>query len=98
MLADSQGTSSVRCWKYLKTKLGRLFPEPHLGALQRVLLAFVKDTLAVVFFGAEQVVDDACEFMGRCGSRLWLAQLARDSPEELAEVVLGVVQGMGTHS
>jgi hypothetical protein len=57
--ADSQGTSPVHGWDYLKAKSGGLFAEAHLGAPERLFLALVEHILVVGFLGAQKMIDDA---------------------------------------
>ncbi len=51
----------------------------------------MKDGFVVGFFSAEQVIHNACEFMSCGGDRLGFAELASDTPKELAEIVFGVI-------
>lgn len=90
--ADSQGTLPVRCGNYLKPELRGVFAEPEFGAPQSLLFALVKHTLVVCLFRTQQMVNDAGQLVSRGGNRLRLAEFARDAPEELTKVVLGVVE------
>ncbi len=66
----------------LQSELRSLFAKAMLGAPKGFLFRLVKDVLVLGFLGAQQVEDDASEFMGCNRDRLWLAKLPCDAPEE----------------
>ena len=51
----------------------------------------MENGFAVRFSRAEQVKDDARQLVCRCGNCLRLAELAYDAPEEITELIFGMV-------
>lgn len=74
-----------------------MFPEPQLRPSQSILFTFVEHAIIVGFSRAKQVKDDARQLVRSCGDCLRFAALTRDAPKELAEIILGMVQGLRTH-
>jgi hypothetical protein len=66
--------------------------KPIFGAAPGILFRPVKDTLVVGLLCAQEVVNDSGQFVRRGCDRLGPAELWRDAPEELAEVVFSVMQ------
>jgi len=82
----------------LKSQLSGLFSETVLSALYGFFVAAVKDTLAVGFPRAEQMVKNPSELVSRGGDGLGFAEFPSDTPKELAEIVFGVMQGVRGHA
>ena len=72
--------------------LGSLFPKTHLSAAKRLLLRTLEYFLSVGFFCRQCMKDDPGEFMRSSRNRLGFTQPARNSAEELTEIVVSVMQ------
>jgi hypothetical protein len=72
-----------------------LFAKPIFGASEWSPLQICEDAVVAGFFCAQQVEDDASELVSRGCDRLRFNELSRDAPEELAQVVFGVVSYAG---
>jgi hypothetical protein len=78
--------------------LGSLFAKPIFSVPADFLFRLVKDALVVSLLCAQQVEHDASKFVGRGSSRLGFAEPPRDAPEELTQIVFGVMQGLSAHA
>jgi hypothetical protein len=78
--------------------LGSLFAKPIFSVPAGFLFRFVKDALLVSLLCAQQVEHDASKFVGCGSSRLGFAERPRDAPEELTQIVFGVMQGVSAHA
>jgi hypothetical protein len=90
--ADSQVTSTVLRGDDLKSKLRSLPAQPRLRTPDGVVFRLVKDALVVGLLCAQQVVNDAGQFVGGCCDCLGSAKLARDAPEKFSEIIFSVMQ------
>jgi hypothetical protein len=97
-LADSQGTSTVLYTDNLETKLHRLFAESEFSAFQDLRVASLKYRFVIRFFGAEQVTDNAGEFVSSGCNCLGSAELPSNAPKELTKIVFGVMQRVRSHA
>lgn len=73
-----------------------MFAESGLGSSARLLITFVKHGFGVGFFGEQDVVQDARDFVCRGGDRLRGTKLRAHPAEELTEVALGATQRVGS--
>src|SRR3954468_12229764 len=90
--------SGCYCWRDCKSELGSLFPKTHLSSAKRVLLRSLKNFLPVGFFGRQQMEGDSSELMRSSRNRLCFSEPARNAAEELAQIVVSVMQGISTNS
>ena len=65
--------------------------ESEFGTLQGVLLAPLEDAFVISLLCTEQVKHDASELVCRSGDGLGFSKLARDTTEELTQIVVSVV-------
>lgn len=72
--------------------MGRQSSEPRFRTFESCFLTAVEDALVVCLFGAQQVEDDARQLVRRRGNGLRFAELTRNAPEELSEIIFGVMQ------
>jgi hypothetical protein len=72
-----------------------LFAESDLGSSARLLIAFVEHGVSVGFFGEQDVVQDAGDFVCGRGDGLRGTKFRAHPPEELPQVALGAAQGIG---
>ena len=75
-----------------------MFPKTHLSSAKRVLLRSLKNFLPIGFFGRQQMEDDSSELMRSSRNRLRFSEPARNAAEELAQIVVSVMQGISTNS
>ena len=75
-------------------EVGGLFAQSHFGPFVGQMVATGQDTLGIGLLGGQQVIDDACKFVGRCSYRRGSAEPPPHSPIELSPVVFGTVQAM----
>ena len=82
----------------MKPELSGLSAEPKLRVSWSFFVAAVKNGFVVSLLSAEQVIDNACEFVSGGGDGLGFAELPRDAPKELAEIIFCVMQRVGCHA
>ena len=82
----------------MESELGCLPAEPILSASDGFFFRLVKDSLVVGVLCAQQVEDNAGEFVGSGRNRLRSSELARDAPEELTRIVFGMMQRLSAHA
>ena len=82
----------------MKSQLSGLFPETVMRSLYGLFVAGVKDGFVVSLFSAEEVIHNPCEFVSCGGDGLGFAELASDTPKELAAIVFGVMQRVRGHA
>jgi hypothetical protein len=63
-----------------------------------LFFAAVKDSFVASFFGTEQVIQNAGEFVSGGGDCLGFAELPSDTPKELAEITFRMMQRVGRHA
>src|SRR5262245_47839041 len=82
----------------LKAHSGSMLAQSKFGVLQSFLFASAEYALVVRLLSVEQVKDNACKLVGRCRDGLSFSKLACDATEELTEIVVGVVQRIGSQA